>query len=56
MPNGSSRHQIKIGSALCAATGIAMPPLAAQSLKRGAVKVSLALLKSKDNFIADGKS
>jgi hypothetical protein len=56
MPNGSSLHQIKIGSALCAATVVAMPPLAVKGPKCEAVKVSLALLKSKDNLIADGKS
>jgi len=56
MPNGSSLLQTRIGSALCAATVIATPPLAAQTSKREAAKVSLALLKSKDNLVADGKS
>lgn len=56
MPNGSSLHPIKIGSALGAATVVAMPPLVVNNAKRKAVKVSLTLLKSKDNLIADGKS
>jgi hypothetical protein len=56
MPNGFSLHQIKMGSALCAATVVAMPPLAAKTAKREAVNVSLPLLKSKDNLVADGKS
>jgi hypothetical protein len=56
MPNGSSLSQTKIGFALCAATVVAMPPLAAKKSKRGALKVSLTLLKSKDNLVADGKS
>lgn len=50
MPNGSSLHPIQIGSA------VAMPPLTAKNAKREAVKVSLTLLKSKDNLVADGKS
>lgn len=56
MRNEFSFQQATIGSALAAATGIAMPPLFTKAAKCEAVKVSLSLLKSKDNLVADGKS
>jgi hypothetical protein len=56
MRNEFTLKQATIGSALTAATVIAMPPLTTKAAKSEAAKVSLALLKSKDNLDADGKS
>lgn len=56
MRNGCSLNLAKVNFALLAATVNALPPLSAICSKRDVANASLALLKTKDNSVADGKS
>ena len=56
MNSGASINQKKMNVIAPFLAAITFPPLASKQIKRAAAASSLALLKAKDNPIADGNS
>ena len=56
MNSGASTDQKKLNVIAPFLAAIVFPPLVAKQIKRDAVASSLALLKAKDNPVADGNS